>query len=275
MSQNNDKPKHGAHSKPESITYVDKSSRMRKVLVIVVILLILLVAAIVFLGVQMFVISNDAATQQTQEVTTEEIDSSQNSKDAQTPSKKTTVPDLVGIIGMTQEEAIAALGHGAEITRTIDVNEEGNPTKRDVSLVLTEEPSDSQTGRPTVYLYLDEANVVIRAGYSVATSSIGYGSVSFSDAVMNEHIIESTLKEAGLTVPEGTAKLPDDKMKYSTYDSDGTTLVKEYNSFVGDGTANQEEYSWEAILSYDYSMANATDNLNDTIRTIYIYIAKE
>ncbi len=61
-------------------------------------------------------------------------------------------------------------------------------------------------------------------------------------------------------------------MAYSTYGTDGTTLVKEYCGFNGQGTANGTEHSWEAVLSYDYSIANATDNLNDTTRTIFIYI---
>ena len=29
---------------------------------------------------------------------------------------------------------------------------------------------------------------------------------------------------------------------------------------------------WSAILSYDYNTANATGNLADTVRTVYVYI---
>lgn len=274
MADKNDNVKRGAHAKTDRIEYVDKSTRMRKVLVVVVILLVILVAAIVFFGVQMYAVSHDAATQQTQVAGNNQIESDDIDKDTATTTKKTTVPDLVGLLGQTQEQAIASLGHGAEVTRVLEVNEDGNPAKQDIQLVLTEEPSDSQTGAPTVYLLLDGSGAIIRAGYSVATSSIGYGTVSFSDAVANEHIIENTLGEAGLKVETGSVSLPADKMQYSTYDSDGTTLIKEYCSFAGNGVANGTDYPWEAILSYDYSMANATDNLNDTIRTIYIYISK-
>ena len=31
-------------------------------------------------------------------------------------------------------------------------------------------------------------------------------------------------------------------------------------------------HAWSAVLSYDYSMANASDNLADTVRTIFIYV---
>ncbi len=84
--------------------------------------------------------------------------------------------------------------------------------------------------------------------------------------------MEKTLDEAGLAVPEGSAKLPEDKMQYSTYASDGTTLTKESFTFSGTGTANGAEVPWSSTLTYDYSMANATGNLVDTIRTILVYV---
>ena len=31
-------------------------------------------------------------------------------------------------------------------------------------------------------------------------------------------------------------------------------------------------HTWSAVLSYDYSMANASGNLADTVRTIFIYV---
>ena len=88
-------------------------------------------------------------------------------------------------------------------------------------------------------------------------------------------VIEETLDEAGMKIPEGTVKLPADKMKYSTYASDGTTLTREYYSFDGSGEAeNGSTYPWSAVLSYDYTLANTTGNLADTMRTIYIYIGQ-
>ena len=66
--------------------------------------------------------------------------------------------------------------------------------------------------------------------------------------------------------------LPADKTEYSTYASDGTTLVKEYCPFSGDIDINGVSHTWSAVLSYDYSVANASGNLADTIRIIYVYI---
>lgn len=88
----------------------------------------------------------------------------------------------------------------------------------------------------------------------------------------NEHIVEKTLREAGVNVTDGSAKLPSDKTSYSTYASDGTTLVKENCSFNGTVDINGAAHTWSSVLMYDYSTANASGNLADTVRIIYIYI---
>lgn len=263
----------GAHAKAAQSAYIQKSTRMRRVLIVVIVLLVVLAAAIVILGFQIFDAARTTAVQQTQISENDSSMSDEEASDASQPTaKKTTVPDIVSLFGKTQDEAIATLEHGAQITRSLEVNEEGNPIKTDVQIALTAEPSDSRTGTPTVYIGMDETGHIIQVGYSAATSSLGYGSLSFSDAVINENIVEKTLAEAGLTVSFGSATLPEDKMAYSTYGTDGTTLMKEYCAFEGVGMASGVEHRWEAILSYDYSMANATGNLNDTIRTIYVYV---
>ncbi|WP_304424734.1 hypothetical protein [uncultured Adlercreutzia sp.] len=66
--------------------------------------------------------------------------------------------------------------------------------------------------------------------------------------------------------------LPEDSDEYTTYDSDGRTVAKEYCSFSGEATMDDATYSWSAVLSYDYAMANASSNLADTVRTIFIYV---
>ncbi|MFR1637885.1 MAG: hypothetical protein ACLSVD_01175 [Eggerthellaceae bacterium] len=161
-------------------------------------------------------------------------------KDATTATaKKTDVPNLAAVLGMTKDEAIAALKHGATETTSKEVNEEGNPVKTNVTVALTDEPADTRSGTPTVYLGLNEDGAVVQAGYSAATASLGYGSLSFVDAVKNEGIIEKTLQEAGVNVPAGSAQLPADKTEYSEYASDGTTLVKESYSFSGTVDLNE------------------------------------
>ncbi len=285
--------KHGAHGKSagdskaekkaekkrqreELPDYLRKSHRMRRVLIVIIILLVVLLAVGGYFVVRMFQTVQSTATQQAQ-ITSAEIDVNQTSDEAKetntSTARRTTVPTLMTLFGLTQEEAVEQLQHGAQVSSSREVNEVGNPIVTETRVALTAEPADSRTGTPTVYLGLDAEGHVIQAGYSASTSALGYGSFSFADAVRNVGVIEETLNEAGLAVPEHSVVLPEDKMAYSSYASDGITLTSESCSF--DGTVDQDgaTYHWSAVLSYDYSMANATGNLADTMRTIYVYIS--
>lgn len=261
----------------EEHPHLKKSRRVRKVLVAIVVLLIALICALGYYAWQLANESSRAMVQQTQaqqQATDVGNLSQENSgKDAaSTTAKKTEVPNLAGVLGSTQEAAIDQLKHGATVTSTKDVNEEGNAVKKSVTIALTAEPADSRSGTPSVYLGLNEDGKIIQAGYSAATASLGYGSLSFADAVKNEHVVEKTLRDAGVPVVDGAATLPTDKTQYSTYASDGTTLVKENCSFSGQVDINGTAHNWSSVLLYDYSTANASGNLADTIRIIYIYV---
>ncbi len=257
--------------------YLYKSRRMRRILIVVIVILVLLLGVGGVLVFQLFSTVQNAATQQAQ-TASEAIDVKQASEvsESSTTAKRTTVPDLVSLLGLTQDEAIEKMAHGAQVSSSSEVNEEGNPIKHEVRVALTAEPADSRTGTPTVYLGLDQDGRVIQAGYSTSTSSLGYGSFSFSDAVENVGVVEETLNEAGLQVPEKSVTLPEDKMEYSSYASDGTTLTREYFSFEGvaPATGGGAERAWSAVLSYDYTLANTTGNLADTMRTIYVYVGE-
>ena len=258
--------------------YQRKSRKMRKILIVVVILLVLIIAALAYFAVQWVGESQRVAVQQAQtQQGSQDVDtlkgSESSSKDASsTTAKKTEVPNLANLLGKTQDESVAALQHGATVLSSKDQNEEGNPVKKNVTIALTAEPADSRSGTPTVYLGLGEDGKVVQAGYSAATASLGYGSLSFSDAVSNEHIVEKTLREAGVSVPDGAAQLPADKTTYSTYGSDGTTLVKESCPFSGTVQVAGQDRKWSSVLLYDYATANSSGNLADTVRMIYVYI---
>ena len=270
------KGRHGKKDKTDVPPHMRKSRRMRRVLIVVIVLLVVLIGVLGYLTWRLVTESQTLAAQQTQQQQdAQEVAAIQQeeTKDASTETtKKTEAPNLVAVLGLGQDEAVAALAHGAQVTASKDVNEEGNPIKKDVTVALTDEPADTRTGTPTVYLGLNEEGKVVQAGYSASTAALGYGTLSFADAVKNEHVVEKTLQEAGIPVAEGAAVLPEDKTAYSTYDTDGTTLVKENCSFSGTVDLNGAPHEWSAVLSYNYTTANMTGNLADTIRIIYVYI---
>lgn len=271
---NTDKKK-GKKKKKNLNVQQKKSRRMRRILIFIIILLIALIGALAYFSYTLFIETQNAVSQQEIQPSTHDVDELKDvdTKDpSTTSSKKTEVPELSTLLGKNQDEAITLLGRGATIVSTTPLNEENNPVKSNTKISLTDEPGDSRSGTPTVYLGLDAEGLILSAGYSAATSTLGYGSLSFADAIKNEFIIENTLIEAGLSIPLGTVELPADKGLYSTYATDGTTLVTENFSFAGTADKDGVPYEWSAVLRYDYTSANASGNLADTIRQIYIYL---
>ncbi len=265
--------KRAVHAKAASSAFMQRSAKMRKLYVVIIILLCIVVAAIVVLAVRMVWTSDNSVTQQTQVVSTDLTEAGEGDDSSGNEVQKTTVPNLVELLGQKRAKAIEMIGHGAEIVSSRKVKEKGSDIARELTVELTDEPSDNNSGAPSVYLSLNKDGKVVHVGYSAAISSLGYGSASFADTVESEHIVENTLGEAGLSVEEGSAVLPEDETEYKSYSSDGSATTKEYCSFSGKGTANENTYDWEAILSYDYTVANASENLNDTIRIIFIYVS--
>ena len=249
-------------------TYMKKSRRTRRILTVIVILLIVLAAAGVYLVSQLVSTVGDNAAQQAQ-TTQDSVDvnaiDSTNTTDASSSEKTTTVPNLTGLLGKTQEDAIAQVGRGAAVSMDREVSEAGSAIVREVRLSLNDEPADARIGVPTVYLGLNASGVIVQAGYSVSTSSLGYGALSFADAVTGEHVV-------GAPVEDGAAVLPEDESAFTSYGPDGVTRTREYCSFGGSVDIDGLDCVWSAILSYDYNTANATGNLADTVRTVYIYI---
>ena len=253
-----------------------RSRRMRRILILVAILLLALLGALGYFGWKLYQESLVVAEQETTDVTTEVKQAAETKEVAadtgSVSTKNTTVPSLVGLLGKTQQEAVTALGSGATVTLDTEITDETSPMMQRITVVLTEEPTDTKSGAPTVYLGLDTKGKVVIAGYSAATASLGYGTLSFADVVTNEHVVENTLKEAGLDIGEGAVVLPDSKV-YSNFASDGTTLVKEQCAFDGETTQDGVEYNWTSVLIYNYTAANATGNLADTVRQVYVYVS--
>ena len=270
----------GRHAAPtaEDSPRMRRSQRMRRSLIVLIVLLLVGLCGLGFFMYRTFTESQEQAVQQTQEQTASSKDSiSAAAADdaAAVTAKQADVPDLSAIMGKTQDEAIAILKRGAQVTATQPVADEGSVIKSNVTVSLTSEPADSRTAStPTVYLGLNADGVVVQAGYSASASALGFGTLSFADAVTNERVIEKTLQKIGVGVPNEVVSLPENKDDYSTYASDGTTVVKERCSFEGTATVNAVPCTWSAVLSYDYTTQILTGNLNDTVRVIYVYVTQ-
>ena len=256
-----------------------KSKRVRIALIVVALVLVALMAALGYFAYQLVseasqVASQSTASSQAAEVLAEVTESKQ--------TERLTAPNLTSLLGLTQEEAITKVGRGATVASSKDVTQEtgeGDDKKtevvgKSVTIALADQQADSRGNTPSVYLTLNSEGKITQAGYSAALSTMGYGDVSFSDAVNEKHVVETLLGDAGLKVDEGSVTLPD-ASEYRSFAADGKTITQESYTFTGEApaTADGATHSWQCRVNYDYSAANVSNNLSDTLRLFYVYVS--
>ncbi len=270
--------RHGKVEPPPIPVYMRKSRRTRRVLIVVILLIFGLIGAGVYYTYQLILESQNIASEQVEERQVsqklETLNTEQSeSKDVGAAEEKiTSVPDLVSLVGLTKDQAVEQIGRGAVEVSAQSNAEEGAVITTNLTYMLMDEPTDTRSGTPMAYLGLNSEGVVVQAGYSTPVSLLGYGSLSFYDLVETEHIIETTLQEVGLPIADDVVTLPVDKAEYSEYKGEDNVLAKESYSFSGEVDVSGVVRPWSSVLLYDYSTVNITNNLDDTIRTLYVYV---
>ena len=276
---------------PPVPAHVRRSRRVRRILIAVIVVVIL---AFVALGVLTYAWIQESNTVAAQLGGSNGM-SEQAADTSGSGEKETEVVELVSLLGMTSDEALEAVGRGAEVTRTTstaDAEEDSDEDAQDddedadaeaevdddvvvtnVTLTLADEPQDDNGTSPSVYLGLNAAGMAVQVGYSASISLLGYGQVSFADAVESNELVEQALSEAGVDVDSGTAVLPEDRAEYTTYASDGDTVLKESYTFTGSAEVDGSSVDWSVQLLYDYSASNASGDLDDTVRYVYVYVS--
>ena len=109
-------------------------------------------------------------------------------------------------MGLSAEDAVQKIGYGAAVQ---DETMSSVGFTNEETVVTRDEKGDALSGTPTVTLGFDSNGTVAAASYSAPTSLLGYGTLSFSDAVEEFHIVENLLGKVGLSgVEEGILTLP-------------------------------------------------------------------
>jgi hypothetical protein len=268
-SQENETPSgtHGveAHSKP--------MRKRHKGLIAAIIVIIILLAALCFAGWRLLVAANDAARDSAdapEARPTIEVDDETSSS-----TFEVQAVDLTALIGLSQDDAVSALGDGATVVATTSSTTEGdNPqttTYVTVNLPVTSTTRGQTT--PSVYLTVGPDGLVSSAGYSNTLRQLGFNDASFVDAVNEQHAIELVVRACGIVVPDGVAVLPDDVGEYRTYADDGTTVRQDQYTFTGtDSSSDGIRYDWTCRLTFDYTAANLSNDLSDTVNQIYVTV---
>ena len=252
-----------------------KSRRTRRILIALIIVVIVAIVAVVGATAALSMRAGGEATQQAQQdsaVSDRLAIGEAGTDDAAAQVREGgSAPDVAAIIGATADEAIAGVGHGAVNAGETEVDEEDNPIKRIVTVELSDEPADTRTGVPSVYLGLDEEGCCVEASFSAGLSQLGYASMSFADAVNQARVVDEVLASAGIPVAEGAVALPGDPAAYTSYAADGTTVQRESYTFTGTYDADGATRSWHATLSYDYP-AGSTTGVSEVVRRITITV---
>lgn len=266
---------------PAANIHKRKSRRTRIMLTVVLVVLLALAVALAYYATQLFTEANDAAQQTAARSDSSETPSSLASDSSEDDSQRHgNVPNLTGLLGLTVDDAVAQVGHGATKTSENDITEEtgkGDDKKtevvgKSVTVSLADETTDNSGNAPTLYLECDKKGAIVRVGYSTSVASLNYDDMSFADIVQSGNIVENLLSDAGLPTEDGTVELPAAE-DYRTYADDGTTIVQEAYTFSGTSKATDgAEHKWSCRLTYDYSAANVSGNLADTIKRIQLYI---
>lgn len=183
--------------------------------------------------------------------------------DKETPDKTLYIPNLVEQLGRTVGEAIANIGQGATVVSS---------TSTETVINLNNESGNEKAGTPSIVATTNRSHRIVKISFSCNTTLLGYGNYSFVDYVDNQHIIEKSLSEAGLKIDEGKVKAPENRATFTSYDSDGTTVVMESCDFSGNEWQNGRNYKWTSNLNFNYSLANSKGDLAETVRLITISI---
>lgn len=263
------KAKH-AQEVPE---YEKNAKTLRRNLTIAIVALVILLIILAILVYMFLMNAQNVSVQQTQNAETEVTQIEGNeSHETQDSQKSATVPTLAAALGGKYDDAVTTIGHGAQVAsdeskEDDDIGDDG--IKRTVKLTLANDAGDSKSGNPTVTLTMDKEDVVKTVSYTASTKVLGYGSMSFQDAILNDKIITRVMSEAGVTIDDSQITLPENQSEYATYTSDGKRVSKEEREFSGEAS----NCKWSAKLLYDYALSITTDNLQDTVRTISISIS--
>ena len=247
--------------------YVQNAKKMRRNLVVAIVVLIAIICAIGALMAFYLYTSQNASVQQ-QQSDVSQIESNDEEKSTST-DKTATVPSLAALIGAKADDVANTVGHGAQVSADEAKDDENDPVKRTIRLTLTNDAGSGSSGNPTVVVSANAEGNITSVAYSASTKALGYSTMSFTDAIQNEKIIEKVMKEAGLNVNSADVVLPENKAEWTKYTDDGKRISREERTFSGEADGKK----WSATLSYDYTVSLATDNLSDTLRNISITIS--
>ncbi len=153
--------------------------------------------------------------------------------DKETPDKVLYIPNIVNLLGKTIDEAVNSIGQDAFVVSSTKISDYETGASNQTIINLNNEQANIKSGTPNIVADTNRSGRIVKISFSCNIRLLGYGNYSFVDLVDNLHLIERSYNEAGLYLEDGSVSVPANRSAYSTYDSDGTTLISENCDFNG------------------------------------------
>ena len=265
-----------------------ESKKHGKRLRVLVALLIVVLIAVVG-GVAYFIMNDNVEekTQQDDKALVNQADSQGESAVSSAPVAVAEIPNIVSLLGMSGDDAVASFGGQVKSYSDTDVAQEDSNvvTLRRIELKTTRDMADdgnsstNNTGKtnPAVSLSLDESGTVIGTYYTVDLSLLGVGNKLFAETIVETDKLAEYLTAAGIEAGAGTLQAPSesDLNVELVTTSDGRTVAsKESYTYEGDAAVvtPDELRHWTLGLEYDHALANTTGDATDVSRNLVIRI---
>jgi len=199
--------------------------------------------------------------------------------------KKTTVPDLITLFGLSVEEVQAQLGDSFQLVRLESSTDTSNPEITQLAVfsyvpeIINDYDGDmSMVIMPSeaIYASLNGDGIVIDIYYLCDMLLLDYPNVSFESLLSGDWLVLTTLQSAGVDPRDFVYELPnfDDCIVYDNVNSENRKVTKQSQIFSGRTTSEEIPTVWTLTVTYDFaSGVESPDEFGEAVRTIHLKLA--
>jgi uncharacterized protein YuzE len=267
--------------KPITERQLRKARRTRNALVTMIVIGIVALAAIILLGYMVFSPNIKPDSNQNTTVVPPNVIDTTTVVDQQAPAKpeyeKTTIPELVGLYGLTLDEVKTKLGAGFILD---PLSSDGVYTFRYEPIIInqssTGSTSNSSSKQPTlvdcsINLDFDEDGKVVDVVFLSDLRLLDYPDKSFAEFVGTNDVVLQALKSAGVTPADEAALNPEEITQYDNELSENRKIMYQSKTYHGSSTASEGMNKWDVVIKYDYGTGVVTaDEYENATKTIRI-----
>lgn len=264
------------HDEVKEEARIRKSKKTRRILITLIV--VLLVMAVVLAGGAVYYLGQRATP--TSGISVSPLENAVADTSVSSAKAVTEVPNLLSLFGKTVDGALTELGSSATLVSTAQAADDTLASVTSLATVSLAGTSKDVTGNAVdkaadLYLSLDDAGTIVKVLYVVNLDNLGNGDVSFETALSDADFIDEVLSSAGTGVTDFTPEIPE-KSAYQTLTAGtgGSQVVsKESYAYSGATTSSVAPTTWSLTLTYDHSVSNATGDVADVTRTMYVSLA--